>query len=309
MNRVTAHIMYEMSLLVLLVSLIAVFYLAFEDPDAEVRDRLRSLRRPTVQDLKEQELSRPLADRVLKPVLGAIYEAVRRRTPTSVAKNLEQRLQRAGIQMDAGRFLGAKIMSATLGASLGLLIATAANVGGMEVSLLTGCLGVSGFILPDVWVSRRCSSRQMRFRKMLPDALDLLCVSVEAGLGFDGAVQKVSEKFPPPLSEEFSYFLREIRLGSPRPESLRRLADRVAIPEMQTFCAAVIQADQLGVSISRVLRVQSDQMRVTRKQRAEEQAMKAPVKMLFPLVFFIFPTIFIVILGPVMLNFMQIWRH
>jgi tight adherence protein C len=138
----------------------------------------------------------------------------------------------------------------------------------------------------------------------LPDVLDLLTVSVEAGLGFDQAVVKVIEKFKGPLAEEFHRTLQEVRMNKPRREALRALADRVGIDDLTAFIAALIQADQLGVSIAKVLRIQSDQMRIKRRQRAEEQAQKASIKMLFPLIFFIFPAMFIVLLGPAVLSMM-----
>src|SRR5690606_20026233 len=158
------------------------------------------------------------------------------------------------------------------------------------------------WILPEFWVSRLGTQRRATLSRALPDVLDLLSVSVEAGLGFDGAIQKVSEKFPDPTAAEFGEYLKEVRLGKTREEALRNLAERTGLPELKAFAAARIQADRLGVSLSRVLRVQSDQLRTQRMQRAEEAAMQTPIKMVFPLVFFIFPTIFVVLLGPAIIQ-------
>lgn len=163
---------------------------------------------------------------------------------------------------------------------------------------------VLGLQLPEFWLSRTITRRKKALEKALPDVLDLLSVSVEAGLGFDGAVQKVSEKFSEPTSDEFGSFLKEVRLGKPRADALRNLAQRTGLPDMQTFVAAIIQADQLGVSLSKILRIQSEQMRIKRKQKAEERAMQTPIKLLFPLILFIFPTLFVVILGPLVISFL-----
>jgi tight adherence protein C len=157
------------------------------------------------------------------------------------------------------------------------------------------------FSLPEMWLKAQISRRQALITRMLPDALDLMTISVEAGLGFDAAIGKVTEKFEGPIAEEFAKALHEMRMGKPRREALKDMAVRNDVPDLSQFISALVQADKLGVSIANVLRVQSDQMRLRRKQRAEEAAMKAPIKMSIVLVFFIFPTILIVLLGPAMI--------
>jgi tight adherence protein C len=171
--------------------------------------------------------------------------------------------------------------------------------------LLISGLGL-GFYLPLLWLNLRVRRRQREMERALPDALDLLTISVEAGLGFDAAMSKVSEKSDNELSRAFARVNAEIRLGKLRREALRDMANRAGVQDISNFIAAVIQADQLGVSLSKVLRVQSEQMRVRRRQRAEELAAQAPIKMLFPLVFLVFPSIFIVLLGPAIIQIQKV---
>jgi tight adherence protein C len=162
-------------------------------------------------------------------------------------------------------------------------------------------MGLLGFFLPVVWLSRRIRRRQQEVIKTLPDALDLLTISVEAGLPFDGAMQRVAEKWDNEISRAFERMLNEMRMGKSRREALRNMASRIEVPDVTSFVAALVQADQLGISIAKVLRIQSEQMRIKRRQRAEEKARQAPIKMLIPMTFLIFPTILIVILGPALL--------
>ena len=157
---------------------------------------------------------------------------------------------------------------------------------------------VIGYIAPEFWLGRRIKRRQKAILLMIPDTLDLLTISVRAGLGFDAALAKVVEKLKGPLSDEFRRALAEVRVGKSRREALRDIIPRTEVPPLTNFIGAIIQAETLGVSISKVLQVQSEQLRIERRQRAEEQAAKAPIKMLFPLVGCIFPSLFIVILGP-----------
>jgi tight adherence protein C len=171
--------------------------------------------------------------------------------------------------------------------------------------LATAVAGGLGFyLLPTLWLSSQIRGRQAEIVKALPDALDLLTISVEAGLGFDAAMNKVAEKWSNELSVAFKRVIQEIQMGKLRREALRDMADRMDVSDVSSFVAAIIQADQLGVSIAKVLRIQSEQMRIRRRQRAEEKAHQAPVKMLFPMVFLIFPAILIVLLGPAILVLM-----
>ena len=229
---------------------------------------------------------------------------------------VRRRITQAGKPVDTARFLGIKLVLVVVFGLAGIALGAAggnpapdpastgasSGVSGGRILLFGGAMAFLGGFLPEFWLSTRITRRKKLIEKALPDVLDLLSVSVEAGLGFDGAVAKVSEKFSDPIAGEFRVFLKEVKVGKPRADALRALGERTGLPDMQTFIAAIVQADQLGVSISKVLRVQSDQMREKRRQRSEEQAMKMPIKMLFPLMFFIFPTIFIVILGPAVIQ-------
>ncbi len=175
------------------------------------------------------------------------------------------------------------------------------GLGGMSLTeqIMYSALGlVLGYMLPVMWLGRQITARKKSITKALPDAIDLLTISVEAGLAFDLALQRVTEKWDDALSREFKRVLSDVRLGRTRRDALRDMAERTGVEDVQTFVASIIQADQLGVPLTKILRIQSDQMRIRRRQRAEEAAQKAPIKMLFPMVFLIFPALFVVILGP-----------
>jgi len=257
--------------------------------------------------VEQEELKRPFLERALQPLLDALYARVLRLTPSGVQERLRARLAQAGRPMEAGRYVGIKVLAPVSVGLLSTLALGGLGVGGGSSWLLPAVVAGIAYVAPDWWLGRTIASRRKAVRRALPDLLDLLCVSVEAGLGFDGAIQKVADKFADPVGGEFREYLKEVRLGTPRADALRHLSERTGVPEMKSFTAAIIQADQLGVSVSRVLRVQSEQMRTRRKQTAEERAMKTPVKMLLPLVFFIFPTIFIVLLAPALLRYLMIF--
>lgn len=254
--------------------------------------------------LVDEEMELPFAQRVLGPMLDRLSEFIMRLTPGRVQQSIQLKLLQAGNPMGSNHFLGLQTLVAA-GLSLAGLMMSGPFLqekplagGGLMFVLL-----FLGWRVPEFWLSRQVNERRRLIDKALPDVLDLLSVSVEAGLGLDGAIQKVGEKFPEPTAGEFRELLKQIRLGTPRTDALRTLADRTGLPDMRTFTAAVIQAEQLGVAISRVLRAQSEALRVKRKQKIEERAMALPLKMLFPLIIFIFPTVFIVVLGPVVINF------
>ncbi|WP_242822351.1 type II secretion system F family protein [Thermaerobacter marianensis] len=282
--------------------------LAPPEAEAIARKRLRELgRRGAPPDQAEaEELAQPFSRRVLRPWWEALVAAAERWTPQGVAARWERLLQTAGRPLGLGALVCLKAAGAAVGGGLGLLSAgwLPDPLGGSPAGRAAGLvlLGLLGWGLPDAVLRDRAARRRRQMARALPDVMDLLSVSVEAGLGFDGAIQKVSEKFPAPVSTEFRQYLKELRLGVEREEALRSLADRCELPELRSFAAAVIQADRLGVSLARVLRVQAEQLRFQRKQRAEEQAMKTPIKMLLPLVLFIFPTLFIVLLGPALIQ-------
>jgi tight adherence protein C len=211
-----------------------------------------------------------------------------------------------GRKMTPTTFLAMKAAGGLVGAVFGFAVGAAA-AGPVAAFPLAFGLAAGGFIAPGFIVSMRGRKRKEEIRSQLPDALDLLAVSVEAGLGFDGAVAKLTEHMDGALAEEFSLTLGEMRIGESRHDALRKLADRAATPEVASFSRAIIQADQLGISLGRLLRVQASESRLKRQAAAEEKAMKSPIKMLFPTVIFIFPAMFIVILGPAMLNLMELF--
>jgi tight adherence protein C len=237
------------------------------------------------------------------PLTAALGGLVLKLMPAKTKDNLSRRLLAAGL---AGRVspelvLAAKALLAALGVLAGFVLGSKAAV--VTGVLLGGCFGFLGFLTPDVFVNGRIRDRQERVLASLPDSLDLLAVSVEAGLGFDGAVAKLIEYMDGPLIDEFALALNEMRFGESRTEALKRMAVRVDVTEFSAFIRAVVQADQLGTSIAGILRVQAADARLRRQFAAEEKAMKAPIKMLLPTAMFIFPALFIVILGPILMNF------
>lgn len=267
--------------------------------DPKLRERLEWVARMGPRSLREIELGRPFWQRVLRPGLVRFGQVLSRLSPQDYRDRVRQRLLVAGSpwNLQASEFLAIK-GAVTIGLALvGFFIARSI------LGVLIGAL--SGWLLPDCWLKTKSDRRQVQIQKSLPDTLDLLCVSVEAGLGFDAAVAKVVEESTGPLAEEFGRLLQEIRMGKPRRAALKDMAHRSQVEDLGTFITAIIQADQLGVSIGNVLNIQSQEMRRKRRQRAEEAAMKAPIKMLFPLIFFIFPALFVVLLGPALIQIME----
>jgi tight adherence protein C len=228
-------------------------------------------------------------------------------TPQSSVEAIRRDLVLGGSpgNLQANDFLGLKGILALLLGVGALLLLTMGKTPLLSVLMYTAGLGFAGFMLPNVWLSTKISARKEAITKALPDALDLLTISVEAGLGFDLALNKVVDKWSNPLTWEFGRVLAEMRVGRPRREALREMVARTEVGDVTAFVAAIIQADQLGVSISRVLQIQSEQMRIRRRQRAEEKAHQAPVKMTIPMVFLIFPALLIVILGPAVPSIMD----
>jgi tight adherence protein C len=257
--------------------------------------------------LEEFELQQPFSERVMRPILGRLASIVKRFTPESNLDTIRRDLVLGGSpnNLQANDFLGLKGMLALLLGGGGLAMQILGKSPVMNTVLYTAGLGFLGFMMPNVWLSTKITARKEAIVKALPDALDLLTISVEAGLGFDLALAKVVEKWNNPLTMEFARVLAEMRVGKPRRESLRDMVARTEVGDVTAFIAAIIQADQLGVSISRVLQIQSEQMRIRRRQRAEEKAHQAPVKMTIPMVFLIFPALLIVILGPAMRRIMD----
>lgn len=255
--------------------------------------------------LAEMEMAQPFSERVILPMIRGMSAFLSRFAPQRNVAEIKHKLDLAGNpnQWSASDFLGVRGLAALITAAILLLPLFLLRAQPMQLLLFIGIGGILGFYLPLFWLNYRIGARQHEIQRALPDALDLLTISVEAGLGFDAAMVKVVEKWDNELSRAFARVNAEIRVGKLRREALRDMANRIDVPDVSNFIAAVIQADTLGVSIAKVLRIQSEQMRVKRRQRAEEQAAQAPVKMMFPLVFLIFPSLLIVLLGPAILIF------
>ena len=266
------------------------------------------IQRGDVASLEEIELSQPFSQRVLVPLINRVGEFSARFTPQRAIQSTARQMELAGNPwpINAATFLAIRFI---LGVLLGGLAITAfigsATWSTSDKAMFIGGAAIGGFYLPHIMLTTRVTRRQKEIRKALPDALDLLTICVEAGLGFDAAMSKVAEKWETELSLAFARVIREVQLGKVRREALKDMADRLGIAEMTSFVAAIIQSEQLGVSMARVLRIQADQMRVKRRQRAEEEAHKAPIKMIIPMALLIFPTIMIIILTPAAIQIME----
>jgi tight adherence protein C len=258
--------------------------------------------------LEEIEMAQPFTQRVIIPAARALGEFAARRTPAASLEYIRHQLDLAGNPrgLDPTIFWAVRIVTTLLFGGAMLIIAFVAppdsvfsiRTGTVKALGMALAMAILGYNLPMLLLKSRISRRQAIIIKAMPDALDLLTVCVEAGLGFDQAMSKVAEKWENELSLAFERVISEVRLGKSRRDALRDMADRMDVPDMTSFVAAIIQADQLGVSMGKVLRIQSDQMRVKRRQRAEKKAHEAPVKMLIPMALLIFPSIYIVLLGP-----------
>jgi tight adherence protein C len=249
-------------------------------------------------------LAGPLPGRELSPLLDRLRGVAVRLSPGSVVDRLRRRLDLAGNPgpWTAERVLAFKGLGLVAGATGGLLLGLGSPVSALVVPTVAG---LAGFFLPDVLVYNTGLKRQERIRTALPDALDLLTVCVEAGLGFDAAIDEVARNSTGPLAGELNRVLKEMQLGQSRVDALRALADRTDVRELGTFVSALVQASQLGVPVAGVLREQAAEMRLRRQQRAEEQAQKVPVKILFPVIFFLMPALFVVVIGPGVLSIMH----
>ena len=259
--------------------------------------------------LEEIELSQPISERIIVPLARSFGQFATRFTPQNAIQSTAHKLELAGNPrgIDPSIFwLGRFFFAILLGGGLFFVFIVSENswTWGRRLLIVTMAT-LFGFFLPEMLLQSKIARRQKSVRRAMPDALDLLTICVEAGLGFDGAMQKVYEKWDTELSMAFGRALREIQLGKLRREALRSMADRLGLPEMSSFVAAVIQSEQLGVSMAKVLRIQSDQMRIKRRQLAEEEAHKAPIKMLIPMALLIFPSICIVLMTPALLMMMR----
>lgn len=252
--------------------------------------------------LQEIELQAPFTERFLRPMMSGIARIIARFTPGGALESTQKRLIHAGFagRLQASDFLGMKGFGAIIGGVIGVgtslrLIPSWGTVG---LVLCVAMFGALGYYMPDLWLRGRERQRRDQIQRALPDAIDLLTISVEAGLGFDAALARVVEKSDNTLTREFGRVINEMRVGVARRDALRALVERTGIDDLNTFVTAIVQAEQLGASIANVLRIQAAEMRVRRRQRAEILAHQAPIKMLFPMAFLIMPPIFVVVLGP-----------
>lgn len=277
--------------------------------EVQVTRRLRRMSEYEAGQAKQVEpLLKPFKERVVQPVAAGVQAVGSSVAPRGYADSVRHKLVLAGSPgMDVSRIIVTKALG-TIGV-FGVFLGVSAirPLSAVTWVLVALPLVAGAFFAPDIWLASRVSSRRNAIRRALPDMLDMLTISVEAGLGFDQAMAKLVRNTTGPLSEEFGRVLQEIQAGVDRSEAMRRLAQRTEVPELNGFIMAVVQADVFGISVSSVLRSQAGEMRIKRRQYAEEAAQKAPVKLVFPLVICILPATLIVILGPAVIRFMQIF--
>ncbi|HEX2922806.1 MAG TPA: type II secretion system F family protein, partial [Chloroflexota bacterium] len=282
-------------------------YIPKTAPDP-IKSRLSRFAERTMT-LEDIEFEQPFTERVVRPAIVQASRVMRRFLPKKkklansddpALGKMEKKLALAGNpnNLSANDFLGL-IGVCMLGTAILVFLLLGLAGGDLVLAGGMGVVGLAiGYYLPTVWLNSKVRARQKEIQRAMPDSLDLLVISVEAGLGFDAALQRLTEKANHALAKEFRRVIAEIRMGRTRREALKEMVARTEVPDLNTFVSAIIQADQLGVSVAKVLTVQADQMRTLRRQRAEEAATKAPLKMLFPMILLIFPSMFIVILGP-----------
>jgi tight adherence protein C len=297
---------------------LAVFAIAYS-VQAIVADRRQAYRtlqairavelRPA--DLRNRELARPARERLLKPLYNTALTLARRFTPAGARDAIQRRLVMAGSPFgwDPDRVLVAKVATLTGGTVLGLLFLALFSFAWPLRVLGFLAFGLLGYWLPNIVLTNAVQRRQAEIRSALADSIDLLTICVEAGLGFDAALAHVSKNTTGPLADEFYRTLQEVQLGRSRNEAMRNLADRSNVSELRAFVLAMVQADIFGVSVANVLRVQAKDMRIKRRQLAEERAMKVPIKVLFPVLFCIFPALFVVILGPAIMRIADVFAR
>jgi len=271
---------------------------------AVVRASLRQLEDYEVESVREKELLAPISERAFAPLVNGLTGLGQRFTPQGYADTVRRKLTSAGKgdQESYDRFLAIRVITVVIAPIAAYFAYVYAPVDGLAQWMLTGLVLAAFIAGPDAILNRQVEERQYDIRRKLPDVMDLLVISVEAGLGFEQALDRTVAAVPGPLTEEFSRMLGEVRAGASRADAMRALDARTNVPEIRSFVLAILQADTFGVSIGRVLRAQADEMRIKRRQLAQERAQKAPVKMLIPMVFCIFPSLFVIVLGPAALN-------
>jgi tight adherence protein C len=298
-------------LLAMFITLYIIFYfllVKFFSKKQVISSRLQKVTKDS-QKTREDELGKSLYVRVIKPFLEDVSKTILRITPKEIVSALERKVVRAGSPMNitVRGWINIQAMILLLLPAFTLMLCIYLGINLKTVFLVILIEIFLGLTLPNIVLGRSISNRQRCITNSLPDVLDLLTVSVEAGLGFDGALAKVIDKMPGPIAIEFGKVLQEMKVGKPKRDALKDMSDRVGVNDLNTFISSIIQAEQFGVSIGNVLRIQSEQMRQKRRQRAQEKAMKAPIKMLIPMVLFIFPTLFSVLLGPVVIKVIKIF--
>ena len=255
----------------------------------------------SVANLRDEQLKTSALTRLIFPFTGKVVSSITRHTPLDLYRRVNRLIELAGNPpaLTAERIVAFKIVFGIVGVVVGILVAPLLPFTGFVVPVMTvGVFALAGYTFPSAGLAARASKRQKEIRKALPDTMDLLTISVEAGLGFDAALAQVVKNVPGPLSEEIARMLQEMQIGVTRAEALRHLNDRTDVPELDGFVLSMIQADKYGVGVAKVLRAQSTELRQKRRQRAEEVAQKVPLKLLFPMIFLVLPALFIVILGP-----------
>jgi len=262
--------------------------------------RLNDAARGSVMSLDDQEMQASFYERFFRPMAAAMAGFLARFTPQQSIESTQKRLLNAGLmgQMQVSDFIGLKGMGTLGGAAFGGLLCLLLHPSPFMIGLLVLVFAGLGYFFPDLWLRNKTAQRKLIIANALPDSIDLLTISVEAGLGFDQALARIVSKADNLLTREFARVLQQMRLGVARRDALRELVERTGVDDLSQFVGAIIQAEQLGASIGRVLRIQSAEMRIRRRQRAQRLAQQAPIKMLFPMAFLILPSIFVVVLGP-----------
>ena len=294
----------------LAVALILFATLSQAEEKATIRDSLRQLTGYEIENVRDSELLDPLRQRALVPLTRAVTGLGRRFTPVGYVDGVRRKLTLAGrFSPDAlDRFLAVRVITIALVPVWAVLCFALLPLEGNSQLAVFVLLALGSILGPDAILNRRVAERQHAIQVKLPDILDLLTISVEAGLGFEQALDRTVASVPGPLSDEFTRMLGETRAGASRSEALRAMDERIDVQEVRSFVLAILQADTFGISVGRVLRAQADEMRIKRRQLAQERALKAPVKMLFPMVFCIFPALFVIVIGPAIINISRNFR-
>ena len=278
--------------------LLAVFGAAMPARRDPIMERIDAVTQGRRRSLEEIEMQAPFMERFARPLASQMSKLMARLTPMGAMENTQKQLMHAGQQMQVSDFMGIRGLALLLAVGLALGFSFLTGQGLFGVIVITAILGIMAYIMPTFWLRGEITKRKAQILRALPDAIDLLTISVEAGLGFDQALARVVSKSDNALTREFARVMQEMRIGVARRDALRSLVERVGVDDLSSFISAIIQAEQLGASVGNVLRIQSSEMRVRRRQHIERLAQTAPIKMLVPMAFLIFPPIFIVVLGP-----------